>query len=91
MFKFIDKYFIEDAVKEEYRMLEITKRGLEDRAAVIWRSTNNRDCFHLRGRVPIAVKMGEIVSLRGNRIQAIRENGDAIIASGKSWLIYSQN
>ena len=28
--KFIYKCFIEDAVKEEYRMLEITKRGLEE-------------------------------------------------------------
>ena len=28
--KVIDKCFIEDAVKEEYRMLEITKRGLEE-------------------------------------------------------------
>lgn len=28
--KFIDKCFIEDTVKEEYRMLEITKRGLEE-------------------------------------------------------------
>ena len=28
--KFIDKCFLENAVEEEYRMLEITKRGLEE-------------------------------------------------------------